>query len=131
MANRLKALFMLLVVGLVLPVAGSPQRFCTRAMTFLSSGERCCGCAEKDCSDCPDDSEPTKPSCVTTPDVLPDGVNPEQIALPQLVAVPISPFTLPEPVEIVLPAIESVMNRDRAPPDPDTPLYISPRSLLL
>ena len=132
MAHRLKALFMLLIVGLVLPAAGSPQRFCTRAMVFLSADQECCSdCSAKGCHDCPDQSEPTKPSCVTTADVFPDGVNPEQVSLPPLVAVIMPPFTLPEPVEIVPAPAVSVTTRDRAPPDRVLPLYLAQRSLLL
>lgn len=130
MARRLKALFMLLIVGLVLPAAGSPQRLCTRSMAFLAS-DQACDCSGKDCHDCPDESHPTKPSCVASADVLPDVVNPEQISLPSLVVVIVPAFSLPEPAEVITVPVVSITHRDRAPPDPALPLYLSQRSLLL
>lgn len=130
MTRRLKALFMLFIVGLVLPAAGSPQRLCTRSMAFLASNQTC-DCSGKDCHDCPDESHPTKPSCVASADILPDGVNPEHLSLPSLVAVIIPTFALPEPAELVTVPVISITHRDRAPPDWPVPLYLSQRSLLL
>lgn len=100
-------------------------------MVFLSSDQECCDSTVKDCHDCPDESQPAKPSCVTTADIFPDGVNPEQISLPSLVAVIMPAFSLPEPAEVVTAPVISITHRDRAPPDPVVPLYLAQRSLLL
>jgi len=58
-------------------------------------------------------------------------VNPEHISLPSLVAVIIPAFALPEPAEVITLPMVSITHRDRAPPDPALPLYLSQRSLLL
>lgn len=128
MARRLKALFMLLVFGLVLPAAGAPQRFCARALTFIQ--QDCC-CPAEHCGDCPDEKAPVKPTCVSSAKVFPDGVNPEQASLPAIAALILPDFALPEPVEIQLSPAARVAIRDRAPPGFPPPLYLTHRSLLL
>lgn len=127
MADRLKALLMLLVFGLVLPAAGSPQRFCNRSLTFIQ--QDCC-CQKKHCGECPDDQKPAKPSCVSAAKVVPDGVNPDQIAVPAICALLLPPFVLPAPVEIHLTPVACPASRDRAPP-PGLPLFLTHRSLLI
>ena len=128
MARRLKALFMLLVFGLVLPAAGGPQRFCTHARTFIQ--QDCC-LQKKHCGYCPDKKAPAEPSCVSAAKVFPDGVNPDQLSIPPSAAVILPPFVLPEPVEIHLTPVAHVAPRDRAPPGTRPPLYLTHRSLLL
>lgn len=128
MVRRLKALFMLIVFGLVLPAAGAPQRFCVRIQTFIQ--QDCC-CQQKHCGQCPDEKSPVKPSCVSAAKVFPDGVNPDQLSIPALTAVMAPAFVLPEPVEIHLTPRASVSPRDRAPPGNPPPLYLTHRSLLL
>lgn len=129
MARRLKALFMLLILGLVLPAAGSPQRFCTRTQTFM---EHDCCSQKKDCSHCPDEKAPADPSCVATAKVVPDGVHPDhQPSLPALFAVPLPSFSLPDPVEIGVSFCLNASSRDRAPPGEPARLYLTHRSLLI
>ncbi len=129
MARRLKALFMLLILGLVLPAAGSPQRFCTRTQSFMQHD--CCS-QKEDCSHCPDDRTPAAPSCVAAAKVVPDGVHPDhQPALPALIAVLLPSFSLPAPVETGLAPTPGALPRDRAPPGGSARLFLTHRSLLI
>lgn len=128
MARRLKALFMLLILGLVLPAGGSPQRFCTRMQSFMP--HECCG--QKKCDHCPDEKIPGVPSCVTAAKVVPDGINPDHtLILPALLATLAPSFSLPEPSEAsAVPGAHSPC-RDRAPPGKPVRLYLTHRSLLI
>jgi hypothetical protein len=129
MARRLKALFMLVILGLVLPAAGSPQRFCTRTQSFM---EHDCCSQNKDCSHCPDEKAPADPSCVAAAKVVPDGIHPDhQPSLPTLFAVLLPPFSLPEPVEMGVASHPGSPSRDRAPPGDSARLYLTHRSLLI
>lgn len=128
MARRLKALLMLLLFGLILPVAGAPQRFCARELTF--SHQDCCEPA-KNCGGCPDDKSPVKPTCVISAKVIPDGVNNPQPDLPAIGAFLLPDFALPTPVEISTSPVPDEIRRDRAPPGHSPPLYLTHRSLLL
>ena len=127
MTRRLKALFMLLVFGLVLPAAGAPQRFCAREFTFVH--QSCC--SAKHCKDCPDEKAPVKPTCFVAAKVVPDGVNPQQVDLPPLSTFFLPAFVLPEPLEIQLVSFAGDTRRDRAPPGKPRPLYLTHRSLLI
>jgi hypothetical protein len=129
MARRLKALLMLLILGLVLPVAGSPQRFCTRTQSFMQHD--CCS-KNNDCSHCPDDKTPAAPSCVTAAKVVPDAVHPDhQPSLPTLFAVILPSFSLPESAEIGTITCPNASPPDRAPPVESARLYLTQRSLLI
>jgi len=128
MVRRVKALFMLLILGLVLPAAGSPQRFCTRMQSFVQ--QECC--SQKKCSHCPDEKTPVSPSCVAAAKMVPDGVNPDHApALPVLFAVPLPAFSLPEPLEANVADNLNASSRDRAPPGETVRLYLTHRSLLI
>lgn len=129
MARRLKALFMLLILGLVLPAGGVPQRFCTRSHSFIQ--QDCCS-RDKGCSHCPEEKSPVKPSCVSSAKMVPDGVNPDhQFSIPALAAVILPSFALPEPLEIQLPKWSPAAVKDRGPPAIPPRLYLTHRSLLI
>ena len=88
MAIRLRAFLMLLVVGLVLPAAGSPHFFCNKAGTFIQ---------KSDCCDCSDDDRPDPPCCVTAPEPIPDALSANALTRIAPDYLSITPFELPPP----------------------------------
>jgi len=130
MANRLKALFMLLIVGLVLPVAGSPQRFCMRQFTLIAPGERCPACNDMPSCDCDGTKDPSKPGCMTAAKIFPDALTPDHFVFSAPAAMPLPMFEVSEPKSAALvPNISHRMHM-RGPPG-NLPLYLLKRALLL
>lgn len=130
MARRLKALFMLVLFGLVLPIGAAPQRFCTKNFTLAAIRDTCAACQEKSC--CKKHSQSSgEPDCVIVTQQLPDGVHSDSsVSLPPLVALPLPEPFLPAFVAIAPLEIPAGAIRERAPPD-RRPLYLTHRSLLL
>ncbi len=113
---------MLLIVGLVLPVAASPHFFCMEAGAFMQ---------QSDCCDCSDEDRPETPCCVAAPKPIPDALNANALTLPAPFYIATPAFELPPPL-LELHALASVpaWSRDRGPPG-DARLYLLRHSLLL
>lgn len=128
MAHRLKALLMLLVIGLALPTAAMPQRFCTISHQLLSGSSACAKCQKPSC--CKNHKAPGEPGCVIVFKGLPDSVHSNAIALPAVTGVLLpDPFSLPE-IPVAVHSAPDFPVSGRAPPGP-VPLYLTQRSLLL
>lgn len=127
---RLKALCLLITVGLVLPMAGAPLRFCMEEFQFAAAGSNCEPCETHKNCECPGDDTPGLPSCITPAKLLPNGVEPMASNLPG----PQSQDITPQPFLFILSAVQETLTaerpRDRAPPGP-AKLYLLKRSLLL
>jgi len=121
MGIRLRALLMLLIVGLVLPAAASPHFFCMEAGAFMHPS---------DCCDCSEEHRPEPPCCVAAPKPMPDALNANGLTMPAPFYIIAPAFELPPLLEI--PAVVSVLAwpRDRGPPG-DVRLYLLRHSLLL
>lgn len=128
--TRLKALFLLVAVGLVLPMAGAPLRFCMEEFQFASTGNRCEPCSKHNDCECPGDESPDSPGCISTTKLLPNGVEPLADSLPG----PQSQDIEPQAFLSILPAVQEIPSpsqpRDRAPPG-SARLFLLKRSLLL
>lgn len=128
--TRLKALFLLVTVGLVLPMAGAPLRFCMEEFQFASTGNHCEPCSKHKNCECPGDEAPDSPGCISTTKLLPNGVEPLSDTLPG----PQSQDIEPQAFLSILPAVQEIQNpsqpRDRAPPG-SARLFLLKRSLLL
>lgn len=129
MALRLKALLMLVVVGLILPVAGTPQRFCARFQAWLVPGMTCPACVDDGTCDC-EPPTPELPGCVMVAKMLPDGISADALALPAPITLELPPETLPTPVWIMTGSRAGTPSRERAPPRA-VPLFLRNRALLL
>jgi hypothetical protein len=122
---------MLLVVGLVLPVAGSPLRFCMESRVLLHGVDACVACADETDCDCQQGGEsPQAPGCVAGVKLLPDATPQMDFVLPAPVVMELLPWTLPAPLAVPLPQLANSQVRQRDPPDP-LPLYLRLESLLL
>lgn len=132
MSRLFKAWLMFLVLGLVLPLAGAPLRYCLCAQTVVVDDDSCCSCEDEHGCDCDQECPhpPEVPSCTVTLEVLPDAIPQCDHALPApLVAeVPTPAFELP--VAIVTVNTPFDQTHDRGPPT-GPPLYLRHRSLLL
>lgn len=127
MARRVQALVLLLVFGLLLPVAGAPRRYCLKAHNFVS--QECCAPAGS-CNDCPDEKAPLESSCVSIAKVVPDTLDPEPVFIPDFVFTIIEPLVAP-PVVTRIPVPVASFLPERAPPDSGPPVYVRLRSLLI
>ncbi len=112
---------MLLIVGLVLPAAGSPHFFCIEAGAFIQ---------QSDCCDCSDEHRPETPCCVAAPKPIPDALNANALSLPAPFFIAAPAFELPPVVEIHTLVSVPAWPRDRGPPG-DVRLYLLRHSLLL
>jgi len=130
MANRFKALFMLLIVGLILPVAGSPQRFCMHNFTLVAPGEQCPARDHEKSCDCDGSGDSPVPCCLTAAKFLPDALTPDHFVLSAPAAFPLPVFDTPEPTAAALFSIFPRRIHGRGPPG-DLPLYLLNRSLIL
>lgn len=133
MIIRVQAALLLLLVGLVLPVAGSPQRFCARAAVFLAADQACAACPDEDPEcDCESGENPLRPNCITAAKVLPDSVTPDALVLPPLIAIDLPPSATAPVRPCWLPMRLGHLGPDRGPPGPGgVPLYLLKRSLLV
>jgi hypothetical protein len=131
MLVRWKAWLMLLVVGLVLPVAGSPLRFCMQSRVLLNAVGACAGCSDETGCDCHKEGNlPLKPGCMAAVKLLPDATPQVDFALPAPVVMEVLPWTVPAPLATPLAELANGRSRERDPPDP-LPLYLRLKSLLL
>ncbi|MEX1116993.1 MAG: hypothetical protein WEB53_17235 [Akkermansiaceae bacterium] len=121
MAIRLRAFLMLLIVGLVLPAAGSPHFFCMEAGAFIH---------QSDCCDCSGGDQPETPCCVTAPKPIPDALNANGLTLPAPFFIVAPTFEMPYLVEIPVVVSIPAWSMDRGPPG-DIRLYLLRHSLLL
>lgn len=131
MSRRLKAWLMVLVLGLVLPVAGAPLRYCLCAQAIAAAGEACCCCEDDPACDCHSECPhaPTQPTCSVVLKLLPDAVPHCDLAVPTPLV-----FDLPSAgfaTARVLPQASPVRARihDRGPPGP--PRYLRHCAMLL
>lgn len=129
-ANRLKALLMLAVVGLVLPLAGAPQRFCVKAFTLMAPGQDCSACQGDACGCHLPVENPQLPGCIVGAKLLPDGVSPDGVSVPPVLATVLVAPESPTAGEIASVTGCRAPAAERGPP-PGTPLYLLKRSLLL
>ncbi len=121
---------MFLVVGLVLPAAGSPQRFCMRYLALIAPGQSCAPCdADTDC-DCDGTVNPGAPSCTAAAKLLPDALPPGHLVLAPPAALPMIPFATPTPRQSACSVTLPRRIPERGPPG-DMPIYLLKRSLLL
>lgn len=130
MARRLKALFMLLLLGLVLPIGAAPHRFCAKNFSLAVVKDTCAACKEESC--CKKHSQSSgEPDCVIVTKQMPDGVqNGDSVVLPPLAALPLPEPFLPVFVAIAPVEIPAGAIHERAPPEP-RPLYLTHQSLLI
>jgi hypothetical protein len=128
--NRLQALCLLWVVGIVLPMSGTAQRFCMAEFQFASTGGTCEPCEEHNHCDCSGDEDPGQPGCIAAAKPLPDALQPVALAVPTPLVFDLhaQPFiSVPMETAGLSPAAPT---RDRGPPG-NSRLYLSNRSLLL
>jgi hypothetical protein len=133
MSRRWKAWLMLLVVGLVLPIAGSPLRFCMQSRVVVNAEESCAGCADATESECnchQGGRSPLAPGCVTGQKLLPDATSQGDFVLPAPVVMDLLPCALPALLEIPVAGLPNLRTRERDPPHP-LPLYLRQEALLL
>lgn len=132
MSRRMKAWLMLLVLGLVLPVAGAPFRYCLCVNAIVQAGSECCDCEEESSCDCHDKCPhaPVQPSCTVALKPVPDGVPTVDFVTPLPVVVDLPPvaFLAPPAPAMDTPAPESP--RERGPPA-GPPRYLRILTLLL
>lgn len=139
MTRRCKAWLMVLVLGLVLPLAGSPLRYCLCDNMLLLAGAPPCPCdaeaADADCSrDCCEEQQhpaPPQPDCMVTLRLLPEALPQANLALPAPVVADLPPPVFAAPETPVVPQVVADLPRDRGPPPPGPPIYLRDRSLLL
>ncbi len=112
---------MLLIVGLVLPAAGSSQFFCIEAGMFTQ---------QSDCCDCSDEDRPETPCCVAAPKPIPDALNANALTLPAPFHIAAPALELPPLLGIHTLVSLSAWSRDRGPPG-EVRLYLLRHSLLL
>jgi hypothetical protein len=132
---------MLAVLGLVLPLAGTPLRYCQCVHLLLVGAQSACPCehpvvtqAERPC--CQQKHQPLHPAapqhdCMIGVKLLPDAVAQADPATPapQVAELPPVAFAVP-----LLPpplAAAGGVSRERGPPGAVPPLYLRHRSLLL
>lgn len=130
MLHRLKALCLLLVVGLVIPMSGAPLRFCMAEFQFATKGGTCAPCEQQKHCDCSGDENPLIPGCIAGAKLLPDGVQTLVIPIPAPLM-----FEIPTPAFLAViretsDFLPTASPRDRSPPGPAR-LYLTKRSLLL
>lgn len=131
MSVRWKAWLMLLVVGLVLPIAGSPLRFCMQSRVVVSTAQSCAGCADATGCDCHQDPHsPQAPGCVTGLKLLPDATPQGDFVLPAPVVIDLLPCSLPAPLDVPVAGLPNLRTRERDPPHP-LPLYLRLEAWLL
>jgi hypothetical protein len=131
MSVRWKAWLMLLVVGLVLPVAGSPLRFCIETRVVVDSTDGCSGCSDSTDCDCDEDGHaPEAPTCVVGMKLLPDATPQVDFALPSPVVMELLDVSLPSLVEVPTAGVVTFGASERGPPDP-LPVYLRLKRLLL
>jgi len=133
MVHRLKAAILLLVVGLVLPVAGVPQRFCALSAVFVAGDQACVACpADDPLCDCEGGENPSRPNCMTSAKVIPDGIAQEALLLPSSQSMELPP----QRVGMCPPWRNAMRNcvgpLDRGPPvGGGLPLYLRNHALLI
>jgi len=132
MSRRMKAWLMFLILGLVLPMAGAPLRYCLCAHTVVMADESCCDCEDEAACDCHQDcpNPPAQPTCKVALKLLPDALPQFDVALPAPLAVDLPPVWfvhVPTPA-LAVSAVE--LPHDRGPPL-GPPLYLRHRCLLL
>jgi hypothetical protein len=132
MSRRLKACLMLLVLGLLLPVAGAPLRYCLCVNAIVQPGSECCDCEEEQSCDCHGKCPhaPSPPSCSVAFKLVPDSVPFAGFATPIPVAVDLPPATFLAPVPIPTEVPDLNRPRERGPPS-EFPLYLRNLSMLL
>ncbi len=135
MRRVLKAWFLLLLLGLVLPWGGSPLRYCPCFQVMLVAADEGCPCdhtADTGPSCCGEDSLPLHPpTCLLPIKLLPDAIAQSGQPLPGPVMVMLAPavFALPPPPLGELAATPPPC--DRGPPFSGLPPYLRYCSLLL
>lgn len=132
MLRRLKACLMLLVFGLVLPVAGAPLRYCLCSQMIMQTGVECCECEEDSSCDCHDpcSHEPVPPSCTVTFKLVPDALPSIDFVTPPPVVVDLPPVSFPTPGPIATSIFIVDRPRERGPPA-GLPRYLRNLTLLL
>jgi hypothetical protein len=127
---RLQAMLLLSIVGLVLPIAGAPLRFCLEEFQLAIAGSTCSACEEHKRCGCDGDQDPLEPGCIAATRLLPEGVQPPEVPVPDPVAsdLPCPAFAAPISLPVELQAASHP--RDRGPPGPSR-LYLMNQSLLL
>lgn len=131
MSVRWKAWLMLLVVGLVLPAAGAPLRFCMQSRVAVDVGNSCSGCiAETDCCCHQSGEGPQAPGCVGALKLLPDATSQGDFVLPAPVVIDLLPWAMPVPMGMPVIGLAESRARERGPPSA-MPLYLRLALLLL
>lgn len=132
MLRRLKAWLMLLILGLVLPVAGAPLRYCLCSHTIVQTGAECCDCEEDAPCDCHDpcSHKPVPPSCNVAFKLVPDALPSLDFVTPPPVVVDLPPvmFLAPGPIATGILIVDHP--RERGPPA-GPPRYLRNLALLL
>jgi len=120
--RRTIAAFLLVCLGMIIPLAGGPVRFCLLDHRVLVPGTECSGENPKKDSCCEhqkDKDHPKGPCCLKV-DELPDATTP---SAPDVLP-PLLVMDLPEPIFTVPPYVElcdPVFAADRPIRGPDTP----------
>ena len=137
MLHHIRIWLMIAVLGLVLPLAGSPLCYCLCAHTLVLAGSHGCACdaelpepADAGCCQSHDPA-PTMPDCMVSLRVLPDALLQADLALPTPVTSDLPPpvFVAPNP-PLVLQIADPELH-ERGPPLGGPPIYLRNRSLLL
>jgi hypothetical protein len=135
MSRRHKAWLMVLVLGLVLPLAGSPLRYCLCDNMLLLAGTPPCPCdaeaADADCGEEQQHPAPAQPDCMVSLRLLPEALPQADPALPSPVVADLPPPVFAAPETPLVPQVVADVPRDRGPPPPGPPIYLRDRSLLL
>lgn len=131
MFHRMQAALLLLVVGLALPVAGSPLRFCAQAAVFMAGDQACVSCPTEDLDcDCEGGENRSRPNCMTSAKVLPDGVAPGGLVLPSSQSMDLPPQAVGTGETWRIATRSCEFPSDRVPPGCDgVPLYLRNRAL--
>ncbi len=133
MQRRFRAWLMFLVLGLVLPLAGSPLHYCLCAKLLMAPGMECSHCADVCDGDCEHDCPaPTDhQDCCVSLDLLPDALPQGDLVMPTPPVLDIPPLGLviASAPQVPVTAI-SPPPHDHGPP-PGSPHYLRFCSMLL
>lgn len=128
---------MITVLGLTLPLAGSPLYYCLCANTLLLAGKPGCACeVEPAAADCcegqqPQHPAPSQPDCMVSLKVLPDALLQADLALPAPLVADLPPAVFAAPAALLALLFADPLPHDRGPPPVGPPIYLRDRSLLL
>lgn len=123
---------MLLVLGLVLPVAGTPLRYCLCANEIVPTDAECCDCGNETSCDCDGHCPhgPEQPPCLVELELVPDALPGVDFAMPLPVVMDLPPAAFVPPAPLASCNSCTVHPRDRGPPA-DPPCYLWHLALLL